>query len=390
MIPEKPKLRALEFVPVELNGKRYLYVKDPLGVVPEGIALPISMVPILQLLDGTRDVKDVQYGVFRMTGQLLSQGEVEAVIGKLDELFILESENFSRRLREVVEEFSREPVRKPILAGRSYPEDPEELRTFVKGIVSRVQELDIIGDVVGIVAPHIEIRLGERCYGLSYKVLQGRSYDLVVVIGTGHSLHGISLCTKDFETPLGVLKTDRNVVGKVVEELGSRVVENEVYHRWEHSIEIQLIFVKYVLGDVPIVPIIAGFGFEEAKSWKPFSKALGEAVAGRRVLFIASVDLSHMGPRYGDPSPMDVVSLSRMSAEDRELLSLLEELDQESFLEHFERDRNRRKVCGFSPLFLFMDLVKGSKGKILDYAYANMDGMGSVVSFASMAFVKES
>ena len=388
MIPEKPKLRALDFIPIELDGKKYLYVRDPLGVVPEGVALPINMVPILQLLDGTRDVRDVQYGVFRMTGQLLSQGEVEAVIGKLDELFILESENFSRRFKEIVDEFSREPVRRPILAGRGYPEDPEELKSFVEGIISKSQEPEIEGDIVGIVAPHIEIKLGEGCYGLSYKVLQGRSYDLVVVIGTGHSLHGVSLCTKDFETPLGVLRTDRGVVEKVVKELGSGVVEKEVYHRWEHSVEVQLIFVRYVLGDVPIVPVIAGFGVEEARSWKSFSKALGEAVAGRNVLFIASVDLSHMGPRYGDPSPMDVVALSRMSAEDKELLSLLEGLDQKSFLEHFERDGNRRKVCGFSPLFLFMDLVKGSRGKLLDYAYANMDGMGSVVSFASMVFFR--
>ena len=46
-----PKLRRLEFIPVEENDEEWFFVRDPLGIAPE-VRLPREWGPLLARLDG--------------------------------------------------------------------------------------------------------------------------------------------------------------------------------------------------------------------------------------------------------------------------------------------------------------------------------------------------
>ncbi len=389
-LPERPKLRPLEFIPVERDGRRFIYVKDPFGMVPQGLFLSERAIQVASLMDGESTIDDIQYALLKRFGTLVLRDEIESLVREFDESLLLEGERFEKAFIREKERFGSMKVRPPILAGFSYPDDPSQLEAFVDGIVEEWDgSIQIPGRPVGVVVPHLEIRLARDGYASSYGVLRDLDgVECIVVLGTGHFLidSPISITTKDFLTPIGVLENMRDITEGLAERF-KWAFDAEIFHRMEHSIEVQAIFIKRLFKDAKIVPVLSGFDVASSHEafWQEFADALLEAVP-ENALFIASVDLSHMGPRYGDGRPLDLVDLSFMREGDEKLIEDLCSTDVESYLERFRADGNRRRVCGFSPLLLMMRMVKGRKGTLLLYDRREVDGMGSYVSFTSIVY----
>ena len=116
----------------------------------------------------------------------------------------------------------------------------------------------------GILSPHIDFQRGGQVYSWSYRELVEHSHaDTFVVLGVAHQYcrRRFALTCKDFETPLGVVATDRSYVDQITSLAGRDLFEDELSHRTEHSIEFQVVFLQYVLGgrrDFRIVPILVG------------------------------------------------------------------------------------------------------------------------------------
>ena len=66
-------------------------------------------------------------------------------------------------------------------------------------------------DIVGILAPHIEIAAAEKAYVDAYRRIKGGTYDLVIILGINHHGTGEPYCLteKDYVTPLCTLATDK-------------------------------------------------------------------------------------------------------------------------------------------------------------------------------------
>ena len=116
-------------------------------------------------------------------------------------------------------------------------------------------------DVCALVAPHIDLELGRRLYGMAYHSVQKASPRKVVLMGTGHTLSGafFSLTGKDFVTPLGTQRTDKRAVEHLREIGGELISPHDLDHRHEHSLEFQLIFLQYLFGEeFTLVPLLCG------------------------------------------------------------------------------------------------------------------------------------
>jgi len=73
--------RDLEFLPVRLQGKQYVLIRDHLGLVQEGKAVEIPLYQFMVLLDGTTTTRDLQMALMRQRGgMLVSSDEVKSVI----------------------------------------------------------------------------------------------------------------------------------------------------------------------------------------------------------------------------------------------------------------------------------------------------------------------
>jgi hypothetical protein len=105
----------------------------------------------------------------------------------------------------------------------------------------------------------------------------------------------------------------------------------------------------------------------------------------KKVCVIASVDLAHVGARFGDRELQDEAYLKRLHSEDTEMLKYAELLDAEGFRNSVQKDHNSRKICGYPAIYTLLNVIEASEGKLLKYSqYA--DQTNSTVSFASMSF----
>jgi AmmeMemoRadiSam system protein B len=140
-----------------------------------------------------------------------------------------------------------------------------------------------------------------------------------------------------------------------------------------------------------MVPVLAGSMAEAVVEGKPPGElegvgesvvALREAVErrGERVVVVAAVDLAHLGPRFGDPSPPEAGPLE---AEDRKTLRLLAEGDAEGFFHDAARGGDARNICGLSAIYMTLRALEGTRGRVLTYGQA-ADPTGTV-SYASVA-----
>jgi hypothetical protein len=106
----------------------------------------------------------------------------------------------------------------------------------------------------------------------------------------------------------------------------------------------------------------------------------------RKVCVLASADLAHVGPRFGDPIPPDRISLLNLAEEDQRLLDYAERIDGEGFFRILAREKDRRKVCGLSPIYILLHLLDGARGKLLKYSQSLDSTTQSVVTFSSVAY----
>jgi AmmeMemoRadiSam system protein B len=262
-----------------------------------------------------------------------------------------------------------------------------------------------------IVAPHIDFHRGGPAYAWAYKTLvESAGADLYIILGTSHcgGQTPYILTLKDFDTPLGVVETDREFVNHLQAQCADDCFADEYLHRGEHSIEFQVLFLKYVaqkraaLSGRPekrfkIVPILVSSfrSMMMSRSLPEQTAAVGGFLRvlrrlaeddSREICFVAGVDLAHVGRQFGDVEPVTEDFLKCVEAEDRQLVDRLATLDAAGFFHEIAKDQDRRKICGFSPLYSLIHLLDGARGNHLHYDQAFTPETGSAVTFTSMVF----
>ena len=225
----------------------------------------------------------------------------------------------------------------------------------------------------------------------------------VVVLGTGHQLQEglFSLTDKDFETPLGVIKSDAEAVTCLKRAGEGMVAPNDFIHRSEHSIEFQLIFLQYVLKemDFTLIPILCG-SLQDLVAYnrqafleraRPFLKTLEEILEepGHDTLLVAGVDFSHTGPKFGHERTARAME-DQSREHDQLLLKHLSEMDAGQFWKESERVGDRYHVCGFSALACLLEVLPKCRGTVLGYEIWHEAPTRSAVGFASVVFTDAS
>src|SRR3970040_1370567 len=123
---EYPKLRPVEGVPTEANGKKVLCLRDPTHCAEAVLFVLPEAVEILRYFDGKHSIVDIQAAYVRRHGQLLFREEVEALIATLDPTSFLEGDRFAQHQERLEEALRKNTTRPAFLAGSSStPQGPE-------------------------------------------------------------------------------------------------------------------------------------------------------------------------------------------------------------------------------------------------------------------------
>ncbi|MGC9323773.1 MAG: AmmeMemoRadiSam system protein B [Desulfomonilia bacterium] len=400
-----PKLRSdIQVIPVMVDGQQMISFIDPLKL-SQGLAMDRSAVFVLQLLDGTHDLLEIQVEMIRRSGgQLIPLSDIEAFIKGLDEALLLESDTFHARKNSIREAFLCRPDRDPYLAGKSYDQEPRALKRFIQDTEAELPpcEDEQAQQVDGIIAPHIDINVAKKAYVDLYRRVKGMHFDRVIIFGINHQggdgLYSIS--TKHYQTPFGTLETDVEFVSQLkARGTHGTFTPDDFDHMSEHSIEFQAIFLHHYLGhEFRIVPILCG-GIHEFilgnrdmlrdDRFVSFREALSDLIqkGDLKTLLVAGVDFSHVGLKFGHSVPASQL-VSRALKDDETLISCLRTCDAKGIFSHASTTRDQFNVCGLPAMILFSSLLQGCSGRLLMHETYDEQATQSMVTYASMMFTR--
>ena len=389
-IDDRPRVRWMQPELLQVKGETFVSLRDPAGIHAEIMLLSPLAYQLTGLMDGLHSRSEILQQARERWGVSLQPDQLDQLLNSLEERYVLDNATSRGYLRDL-------PCRPAAHAGSAYPAEARELGEFLDQLLEGPKRQGPASSAYLI--PHIDLRRGRESYAQAYNHAGSglEEFDLFVVLGITHaySQNPFVLTRKDFETPLGPVKTDLEVVEKLAAGLPFDPFLDEFNHLGEHSIEFQLVFLQHLRSrPVTILPILCG-SFQanlETPSWPEedervatFLERLREVVPRERTCWIASVDLAHMGQRFGGP-PLSVPALQKI--EERDLESMREAASGQArpFLATLQEDRGQRNYCGTSAIYSLLQVLQPGPGTLLNYQQCNEPGLTSTVTVASVSF----
>jgi MEMO1 family protein len=273
------------------------------------------------------------------------------------------------------------PTRPAAVAGTWYPGSAGALTRDVDRYLEPAPEWTG-GPIRAVIAPHAGLMFSGPVGAYSYKAASAQPFDVVVLAGPSHfvAFDGVSIFPEGaFATPLGEAEIDTAIAEALLKHPIVRPLP--AAHQREHSLEMQLPFVRRLFPQARIVPLVMGFQTRETIS--ALAGALAGACTNERILLVASTDLSH----YFD---------ARTAQElDGRVAEHVASFDAEGLLatfEHYpEHERGRFVACGGGPAIAVMMAARtlgARQARVLKYAHSgevsgDYDG---VVGYLAAAF----
>jgi AmmeMemoRadiSam system protein B/AmmeMemoRadiSam system protein A len=267
-------------------------------------------------------------------------------------------------------------LRKAQLAGSWYPKEPEALARLVDYYLKNVPASPLSShNIMAIIAPHAGYVYSGQVAAYAYKPIINQNYTSVVILAPSHKF-GFEGCSVypsgGYETPIGVAQVDASLAAEISKATGFGYVAQA--HQAEHSVEIQVPFVQTVLPEAKIVPIV--MGFPRRATITRLAEGLKKATAGKKVLVIASTDLSHFYEKQ------------EANKKDNETISLIRAYKTDEIIRKCERRENI--MCGGGPVAAALLFAKNKAGvEILRYADSSEASRdeSSVVGYLAAALV---
>ena len=257
-------------------------------------------------------------------------------------------------------------IRPAAVAGSWYPGTREALTRDVDRYVAAVDADPPSGRLDAIIAPHAGLMFSGPVGAYAYKAAAaGGPYDAAILVGPSHhvAFDGIaSYPGTAFDSPLGPAPIDEGLARELA-HVSSIIHPLPEAHAPEHSLEMQLPFLRRLLPDVPIVPLL--MGYQDRETITALAYALAAVDRSRRILMVASTDLSHF---------FDARKARELDAR---VESCVATADANKFLDMFEhypeRERGRYVACGGGPAIAVMLAARARgamHGRVLKYMHS--------------------
>jgi hypothetical protein len=270
-----------------------------------------------------------------------------------------------------------QPVRRAAVAGTWYPGSAGALSAEVDRYLAAASASLAAASITALVVPHAGLKYSGPVAAWAYRAVANGPFDAVILVGPSHHVgfDGVAACARGaFDTPLGPVAIAEEVAAAIM--AATPVVRDHASpHAREHSLEMQLPFLRRVLPAAPIVPLL--MGYQTDATIDALADGLARALEGRRALLVASSDLSHY---------LDAGTASRV---DREVLDHVSRFDPEGLFDAMKARPDH--ACGGGPILAVMRAARalGARaGRVLRYADSgDVSGdKSAVVGYMAAAF----
>jgi AmmeMemoRadiSam system protein B/AmmeMemoRadiSam system protein A len=268
-------------------------------------------------------------------------------------------------------------VRSSAVSGQFYPASAKKLKGMIRQFLKLASPQEDSGNLIALVCPHAGYIYSGEIAAYSYKLLEGKKIDTVILLGPSHrfSLRGASIWPRGvYKTPFGEVKVNEQMATLIADSSDSISFKSQA-HLQEHSLEVQLPFLQVVLQEFQIVPIL--IGKLSPKAVEEIGQKLAAILKKPGSLLVISSDLSHYHS-YDEAAAMDKKTLETIQARDCEKLK--------GMLNYGEAE-----LCGAMPVILLLETIKqiNQPANIRLLKYANSgDTAGTkerVVGYAALS-----
>ncbi|GAA5521757.1 AmmeMemoRadiSam system protein B [Aliifodinibius salicampi] len=395
-----PQLRRdIQVIPVQNNGSSYLYFHDSRGYVPSDFALHRETETLLSLIDGRKSINDLK----PYFGDEVSVQQLKEFVQFLDKNRLLSSGYYQSYARKVESQYEQSTIHTSNTAGNSYPADPNELKGFLGNSFDKHDSEETNTSAKALYAPHIDPRIALDSYIKAFAPIRNLKPKRVVMIATSHYAglypdtyqeRPFILVNKDFELPLGTIRRDQESIQQLLDS-DCGITTHDRAHRTEHSIELHLLFLSYLWDhDFQIIPFLVRnldelYYMEDGhlgEQLKDFSQLMDNNFSGDPdTFFLISGDLAHFGKKFGDSTAASDL-FNEVEHFDRQFLEYGSQNRRDLLLKLMKEETDPYRICGFPPLYTFLNIMPGLKGKILDYDLWDERERKSAVTFGSILY----
>lgn len=388
----KPHLRPIHPIPLQKDGKTFVALRDPAMLSQQTMIVPAQLMQVLQMFRGDRSVEELAAQLRTDVAQF-----VELAKG-LDRLGLLWGPTSEELEKQQLDRIRAEGAF-PVNAAMSLGQTEQACREKIDSYFAESEDPELDGAPIGIVAPHLDYERGWPNYASAYFPLRNaEAPDRVVILGTNHFGigDGVVLSEFGFNSPLGQCPTDQAIVQSLVRELGRPLIVDQLDHLAEHSVQLHIPWLVHCFGTVPVVaalipdPLSPMLQEDGARTKTPeFVDCLSSALkhAGGNTLFVVSSDLSHVGPQFGEPRPVDEQRRFDVERHDRDMMSKFMGCDAEEFLSAMRWNKNPTRWCSIGNMTAALMLAKPQTVELIDYRQAYDDQGMALVSSAAMALI---
>ncbi len=303
-----------------------------------------------------------------------------------------------------------ERVRSPGFAGSWYPEDAKQLDGDLTQYLAQAIDSDVQSqskavipvktniskeniannNILAVIAPHAGYAFSGKTAAFAYQSLTANKYKRVFLLGPSHhvAFKGIAFPEEDvLATPLGNLQVDQAARQRLLQQPYFHEL-SEVFDI-EHSLEMQLPWIRKTLGNVKLVPLAVGI--VNADEIDQISKSIKSELTDGDLIVISS-DFTHYGPRFdyqpfGHNLPVKDLNV-KIKELDMSALNCLKSVDSQTLLEFYERTHDT--ICGIFPCSILLSLLPSdTQVQLLNYRTsqdAQNDFDGNSVTYMAVAF----
>jgi MEMO1 family protein len=246
-------------------------------------------------------------------------------------------------------------IRKPAVAGRFYPANPDELRNDLNGFI---EPIETKSKALGVVVPHAGYMYSGHVAGAVYSRIELPARNIVLC--PNHTGFGVPLSimrSGAWRTPLGDLEIDEELCAELMKS-EPRLEADVEAHRLEHAIEVQLPFIQHLrASSVRFVPIALGTG--NLDRLQELGRALATVVhaVAPEALIIASSDMNHY----------ESDAITRVK--DRKAIDQMLALNPEGLYDVVRREHI--SMCGYGPAISMLtaaNILGASAAELVRYA----------------------
>lgn len=281
-------------------------------------------------------------------------------------------------------------IRPPAVAGSFYEDRPASLRRQIEGCFRHtlgpheVPRANPLGPrkISGLVSPHAGYAYSGPIAAHGFAQLAGDGKpEVVIILGPNHRSLGspVAISSKGhWQTPLGRVSVDGDLARAIV-AAAPFVREDELAHRMEHSLEVQLPFLQYLFGEeFRLVPI--AICFQDLTTSLELGRALAVVSRGKDAVIIASTDFTHYETQ------------STAERQDQRALEAILRLSPEELAAVVVA--HRISMCGPGPVMAMLAACRemgARKAELLKYATSGdtSENYRQVVGYASVKVERE-